>query len=58
MVTLFLSFYPLFDVKFIKYGIQLVLVHAIYNDSLENIYAILAMCNIYKQLLHCFTPSS
>ena len=28
-----------------------------YNDSLENIDVILAMCNIYEQLLYRYTSS-
>ena len=54
-----LYFYPLFDVQFVKNRIQ-------FNSfgpcniiiAQQNIDVILSMCNIYKQLLHCYTPNS
>ena len=54
MITLF---YPLFDAQFVKNRKQLAFGPCNIMIAQQNIDVILSMCNLYKQLLHCYTPN-
>ena len=54
----FLNFYPLFDAQFVQKSETISFGPCIIMIAQHNNDVILSMCNIYKQLLHCYTPNS
>ena len=55
---IYIYFYPSFDAQFVKKLETISFGPCNISIAQQNIDVILSMCNIYKQLLHCYTPNS